>query len=350
MLRTGARASALLAVVSCAGLLAAGAQAARERTTGPDPHSWYSFAPYSDLTSYPPPDLATIRRAAGVKDVTLAFVTAEDNSRCTPAWGGYGSYPAYGSNAYQLAAVKRFRRAGGSVVVSFGGEAGAELATVCKSVKALESAYQQVISAYGATHADFDIEGADNADFAAAKRRAAALAALQTTAATHGRQLDVSLTLPVLPAGLTADDKRVIADTAGGGVSISLVNGMAMDFGDAAAPHPANRMGTYAIDVAKSLRRQLHSVWPSLPDSALQSLIGITPMIGINDTTDEVFTLANASQLVAYTKQHKLGMLSMWQLGRDKQCAQPATTAQVLRARPALARNPQSRARATRAR
>jgi Glycosyl hydrolases family 18 len=335
MKRKGAMASGVAAVVVAVALLAAVGQAASAakagaaRATGPAPHSWYSFAPYADLTSYPPPNLTAIRRDAGVKDVTLAFVTAENDTQCVPTWGGYPSYPAYGSSAYQRAATKAFQRAGGSVVVSFGGEAGAELATVCKTVGALESAYEKVISAYGANHVDFDIEGADNANFAAAKRRAAALAALQTEAARHGRQLSIGLTLPVLPSGLTADDKRLIADTAGGGVSVSLVNGMAMDFGDSAAPSPANKMGTYAIDVAKNLRRQLHSVFPSLNESALASLIGITPMIGINDTSDEVFTLANARQLVAYAKQQKLGMLGMWELGRDSQCAQPVTSAQT---------------------
>lgn len=329
MLRKGTRASGLVAVGLCAGLLAAGARAASDRTTGPDPHSWYSFAPYSDETSYPAPNLTAIRGASGAKDITLAFVTAEENTQCIPTWGGYSSYPASGASAYQLAAIKRFQHKGGAVVISFGGEAGAELATVCKTVGALESAYEKVISAYGATHVDFDIEGADNANFAAAKRRAAALAALQTKAAGRGRQLDVSLTLPVLPTGLTTDDKRVITDTARGGVSISLVNGMAMDFGDSAAPNPANKMGTYAIDVAKNLRRQLHSFWPSLAGSALTSLIGITPMIGINDTSDEVFTLANAQQLVSYAKQQKLGMLSMWELGRDSQCPGPVTSAQT---------------------
>jgi hypothetical protein len=310
--------------------VAGGANATAARgTTGPDPHSWYSFAPYTDLTSYPPPDLTAIRHAAGVRDVTLAFVTAQAGTKCVPTWGGYASYPASGKHAYQRAGIATFQHAGGDVIPSFGGQAGAELATVCKTTKALESAYATVISAYKANHVDFDIEGADVANFAAAKRRATALAALQTQAAARGHQLHVSLTLPVLPTGLTADDKRVIADTADGGVSISLVNGMAMDFGDSAAPHPANKMGTLAIDVANGLRRQLGSIFPSLSRTALNSLIGITPMIGINDTSDEVFTAANATQLATYATANKLGMLSMWQLGRDKQCAQPVTTAQT---------------------
>lgn len=44
--------------------------------------------------------------------------------------------------------------------ISFGGEAGSELARTCTSVSQLEAAYQQVISAYGVNKIDFDIEGA----------------------------------------------------------------------------------------------------------------------------------------------------------------------------------------------
>jgi hypothetical protein len=328
MIRKRAMGSGLAAI--CAGvMLATCAHAVAARATGPAPHSWYAFAPYTDLTAYPPPSLTDIRRAAGVKDVTLAFVTGQAGTECDPTWGGYASYPAAGAHAYQRAAIATFQHAGGAVVPSFGGQAGAELATVCKTVKSLASAYREVISAYKATHVDFDIEGADVANFAAAKRRASALAALQTSAAEHGHQLYISLTLPVLPSGLTADAKRIVTETADAGVSISLVNGMAMDYGDSAAPHPAGKMGAFAIEVADGLKRQLHSVFPSLGTSALNSLIGITPMIGINDTSDEIFTPSDAAQLRQYAKAHKLGMLSMWELGRDKQCAEPVTTAQT---------------------
>ena len=142
-----------------------------------------------------------LRDAAGVRAVTLAFVTAQGGDRCVPSWGGVSAYPASGPGAYELAQLRSYRDAGGSVVPSFGGASGAELATVCGSVGALETAYAKVISAYHVDHLDFDIEGADASNFAAAKRRAAALAGLQTAAATHGRVLRVSLTLPALPSG-----------------------------------------------------------------------------------------------------------------------------------------------------
>jgi hypothetical protein len=322
--------AALAALLSVAVVVGASTEAAgSDRATGPAPHTWYSFAPYAELTDYPPPNFSAIRDAAGVRAVTLAFVTARGGDRCVPSWGGYSAYPASGSGAYELAQLWSYRHAGGSVVPSFGGASGAELATVCGSVSALEAAYAKVISAYHVDHLDFDIEGADASNFAAAKRRAAALAALQTAAATHGRVLRVSLTLPALPSGLTGDAEKVLRETIDGGVSVSLVNGMAMDYGGSVAPHPSGKMAGYAIDVANSLRGQLHAIFPSLGGAALESLIGVTPMIGINDVSDEVFTTANATQLTKFARRHKLGMLSMWQLDRDTQCTRPVSTAQT---------------------
>jgi chitinase len=46
--------------------------------------------------------------------------------------------------------------------------------------------------------------------------------------------------------------------------------------------------------------------------------IGITPMIGVNDTTTEVFTLQNATDLVTWAKgQCYVNRLAFWSLGRD---------------------------------
>ncbi len=104
------------------------------------------------------------------------------------------------------------------------------------------------------------------------------------------------------------------------GVQIGLVNGMAMDYGDSAAPNPAGQMGTYAIDVAQSLYGQLSTLYgTALTSTQLWSMVGVTPMIGVNDASDEVFQLADASQLVSFAKQKGLGRLAMWSLTRDQE-------------------------------
>lgn len=318
-----------MSLIAGAMLLVGVTSAAWASATPPAPGDWYSFAPYVDMSQWPPPAFSSFSSAAGVEDLSLAFVTAESGTACVPTWGGYSAYPAFGSNAYQLSEIDAFRQAGGAVVPSFGGQTGTELANTCGTKSALQTAYQDVISAYGVDHIDFDIEGTEASDFTAAKLRAAALAALQKAAAKKNQVLRVSLTLPVSTSGLTPDALTILQDTVDAGVSISMVNGLAMDYGDGAEPNPKGQMGTYAIDAGEGVYTQLHSIFPTEPAASLEQLIGLTPMIGINNTSDEIFTLANATQLDKWAVKTKIGMLSMWQLNRDKKCPKPVTTTQL---------------------
>ncbi len=278
------------------------------------------FAPYVDMTLYPTYNLVTAMQSAGLKYFTLAFITADSSDE--PAWGGYSTYEVNGGAFDQSirAEINQVRQLGGDVGVSFGGEAGSELAQVITSVPALTSAYQQVITAYGVTHIDFDIEGAAVADAASIDRRSQAIAALEQSAAAAGRTLDVSFTPPVLPTGLTADGLYVIQSALKYGVKISTVNVMAMDFGDSAAPNPAGQMGTCAIDSAESSESQLSSLYgTTLTTSQLWEMIGVTPMIGVNDQSDEIFEPADASQLLAFAESVGMGEISMWSLARDQE-------------------------------
>ena len=276
------------------------------------------FAPYVDTSLYPPFSLTSTAQQTGVKQFNLAFVVAGGSGGCTPEWGGVtpvGSDPV----AAQISAL---RAMGGDVRVSFGGEDGSELAETCTSVTQLEAAYQQVISAYDATKLDFDIEGAAVDNTAANSRRDQALAALQQ----QDKGLQISFTLPVLPSGLTPDGVAVLTGAAQAGVQISAVNVMAMDYGDGPAPNPAGNMGPYAIDAATATDAQVASVL-GISDSAAWPKIAVTPMIGVNDTSDEIFTVANAQQLAAFAASKHLAWLSMWSAGRDQECpggAQPS--------------------------
>src|SRR5205085_9983961 len=101
-------------------------------------------------------------------------------------------------------------------------------------VPTLTAAYQSVVTAYGLTHIDFDIEGAAVADHASIDRRSQAIAAVQKAAAAAGHPLSVWYTLPVLPTGLTADGLYVIQSALKYGVNIAGVNIMTMDYGDSA--------------------------------------------------------------------------------------------------------------------
>jgi hypothetical protein len=85
-------------------------------------------------------------------------------------------------------------------------------------------------------------------------------------------------------------------------------------------------MGSYPIDAATAADAQVASVLGLSADAAW-SRIAVTPMIGVNDVTDEVFTLADARQLAAFAASKHLAWLSMWSAARDTGCsggAQPA--------------------------
>jgi len=210
--------------------------------------------------------------------------------------------------------------------VSFGGAANQELAQVCTTVDTTAAQYQAVVDKYSLASIDFDIEGAATADAASIDRRSKAIAKVQQQARANGRPLQVSLTLPVLQSGLTADGVNIVRSARDNGVDVAVVNVMAMDYGAWAAPNPAGQMGTYATQAATGTHDQLRSLYPSRTDAQLWAMVGVTPMIGQNDVGGEVFTTADARQLTDFARTHHLGRLAMWSANRDSQCAQGVTT------------------------
>lgn len=275
-------------------------------TSGSGTTTSAGFAPYVDTSLYPAFDLLAAATATGVKDYNLAFIT--DGGGCTPKWGGVTDLAGDGV-ASQIGAL---RAKGGDVRVSFGGAAGSELATTCSSAEALATAYGKVVDAFDLTKVDFDVEGGALPDTAANTRRAQAIAKLQQ----QHPSLDVSFTLPVMPEGLTQDGVNLLSNAKSNGVSINTVNIMAMDYG----PAYSGDMGTYAEQAATATQAQVKSVL-GLSDSAAWKAVAVTPMIGVNDVTTEIFKVEDATQLVAFAKSKGLGWLSMWSATRDKQCA-----------------------------
>jgi len=272
-------------------------------------------APYVDLGAWPTPSLPQLAAATGLKDFSLGFII-DGATPCTASW--FGDYDT--STGWDAADFNAIRAAGGDIQPSFGGENGTELAQSCTDVPSLTAQYQSVVDEYGLDRIDFDIEGAAVADHASIDRRSTAIAAVQAAQAAKGRDLKVTLTLPVLPTGLTADGMYVLQSAYSYGVKVTAVNGMAMDFGDSAAPDPAGKMGAYAIQAAQSLRAQIASVWTGLSTAQTWAMVGVTPMIGQNDQADEVFGLSDAQQLITFADQNHLGELAFWAVTRDQAC------------------------------
>ncbi|MFA4861316.1 chitinase [Methanoregula sp.] len=265
------------------------------------------FSPFVDTGLYPDQALSTISGSTGIRYYTLAFITS--GSSGAPTWAGV---IPLGDHHY-LDEVTKVRATGGDVIISFGGASGSELASVVTDADTLQARYQSVIDSYNATWIDFDIEGAAISDAGSVDRRNRVIARLE--AANPG--LRVSYTLPVEPDGLSADGLSLLKNAVKNGVRVDVVNIMTMDFGSYYAPNPEGKMGDYAIEAAESLKTQLQVLYPEKNASQIYRMIGITPMIGRNDVQAEVFTLEDAKKVVTYAKEHGIGLLSMWSLGRD---------------------------------
>ncbi|MCU7727876.1 glycosyl hydrolase family 18 protein [Actinoplanes sp. KI2] len=269
-------------------------------TTQPPASGGLAHAPYVDMGAWPTPSLTTMVTSGNLKNVTLAFITA---SACKAMWfNAYDPRQAWAKD--QIDAV---RARGGDVKISFGGATGIELAQACTSVSALQAEYQAVVSAYALKYIDLDIEGAATADTASVTRRSQALAALQR--ANPG--LRVSFTLPVLPEGLTADGLNVVRSARDAGVNVDLVNVMAMDY------YRTGDYGDFAVQAANSTFAQVKSLYPDRTDAQVWKMVGVTPMLGANDD-GHIYDQADARQLVSFAQGKHLGMLSFWELGRDK--------------------------------
>lgn len=283
-----------------------------------------AFSAYVDVTVTPTYPFETPAGPAQAS-VILSFVVADPGDACTPMWGGAYTLDSAASDLELDRRISQLRRTGGDARVSFGGQAGTELASACTDADALAKAYSAVVDRYDLTGIDLDLEGASLTDTAATARRATAIKQVQDDATAAGRHLSVWLTLPVAPSGLTADGTAVVDAMLAAGVDVAGVNGMTMDFGTAtSAAHP---MSDLVLEAAAALQGQVKSAFSDagvrLNDSQAWSRVGLTPMIGQNDIATEQFTIHDAIVVNTFARDHGVGQLSMWSLNRDGTCTSP---------------------------
>jgi chitinase len=260
----------------------------------------FGVAPYVDMSNNAESELDKAISSAGVKYYTAAFIIG---SGCTPIWGDSQPIGSSPTNAE----IARAQSEGAQTIISFGGAAGAELAQTCTSTGSLTAAYQSVINKYHVNHLDFDIEGAAIADPGSINRRFQAIKALEN----NNAGLVVSLTIPVLQSGPDGNGQAFLNAAHSNGVRVAIVNAMTMDYGGTVSD-----MGAAAISAAKGTLAAAKSAGLTSGFSG----IGITPMIGHNDSAGEVFTKANAQAVVKFANSNGIGRLAFWSVSRDQQC------------------------------
>jgi hypothetical protein len=262
------------------------------------------FSPYIDMAMPADANLSAIAAASGIHNFTLAFVLSSGSGI---GWQGVGtiSDDTLANGTTILSQVQAMQAAGADVTISFGGAAGQEAALTATSAASLQAEYQSVIDRYHVGSLDFDIEGLAVGDQHSITLRDQALVDLK--AANPG--LIISYTLPVLPTGLTADGLNVLASARHDGLAIDVVNIMAMDYGSAV--DNGGQMGIDAIDAAVATEGQIAAL-------GLSAKLGVTPMIGVNDISSEVFSLADAQALLNYAQtDSNIVRLAMWSVARD---------------------------------
>jgi hypothetical protein len=263
--------------------------------------------------------------ASGKATVTLAFATGECG---TENWGGVKGEDLASVN------VPLFMEAGVRYLISTGGAAGS---FTCGSDAGM-SAFIDRWNGPGLVGVDFDIEAGQSTDVIAAL--------MARVKAAHAKypKLRFSLTLATLApsaAGQTTakslgadavDSFNSFGDDTMAAVKSTFafsgapatwpayvtVNLMTMDYGTAGpgicvVADGACDMGQSAIQAAFNLRDK----W-GVPLSAIE----LTPMIGGNDNTTEIFTPANADTVAQFAVSQGLAGVHYWSYDRDVDCVQ----------------------------
>ncbi|WP_063771482.1 chitinase [Streptacidiphilus albus] len=317
---TACAAAALIATgfaapASAAPAAARGGSHGQHQGRAPRPLPAHIFAPYfEDNTANGP---AALSAASGDKYLTLSFIQTPAAGSCDLDWNGNASMPIAWSTFG--ADIAKIRARGGDVVPSFGGynadHAGEEIADSCTDVARIAADYEQVITTYGVSRLDFDVEDNSETDPAGINRRNEAIHLVEQWAARQHRTVQFVYTLSTNMTGLDAPQgvgvlQNAVADHA----RIDIVNIMTFDYYDG-LPH---EMGKDTVTASEAVLGQLHSVYPHKSQAQLWQMLGVTEMIGVDDYgPPEVLTPADALFVEKWAARQGIAELSFWALERD---------------------------------
>jgi GH18 family chitinase len=266
------------------------------------------YAPYFE--TWTGDSLTTTAQQSGARFFTLAFLETLSKTSCTLAWNG-GKTSLVTSNRY-ADDIASLRALGGDVIPSFGGwsadQGGTEIADSCKDVNTIAAAYEDVITRYGVTRLDMDVEGRSLNRTDGIDRRNKALKLVEDWAAAQNRPFQVSYTLPTSASELEPSGVAILQNAVSNHTRVDVVNIMAFDYYD----RTTTDMGTAAVDAANGTAAQLASI-------GLSARVGITLMPGLDDypKKTEKTTVADAQRVLGYAQANGVDTLSIWAIQRD---------------------------------
>jgi Glycosyl hydrolases family 18 len=301
----------LAAVAAFASPAVTGSSAALAATPIPA----HVYAPYFE--TWTSDALTATAEQSGVRYFTLAFLETTSKRSCTLAWNGVKTQ-SVAAGRY-LADIASLRAMGGDVIPSFGGwsadQGGTEIGDSCKDPAAIAAAYEELVVKYGVTRFDMDIEGRSLTKPDGIDRRNAAIAILQTWAASTGRTVQIQYTLPTNANGLGSDSLAVLQNAVANGVRVDIVNPMVFDYYD----RVTTEMGGAAVAASRGLHAQLATLYPTKTNAQLWAMQGLTMMNGVDDYPGrtEVTHLGDAQQVLDFARLKGMSELSIWAIQRD---------------------------------
>ncbi|WP_435745601.1 carbohydrate-binding protein [Microbacterium sp. PMB16] len=276
----------------------------------------FSFSPYKDITRHMDWNTNDLQSAAsgsvkpltgagstfadvpGLNSLTLAFATG---SCANETWAGV-------DKAAMKAQVAKLSAAGVDYTISTGGAAGA---FTCAS----QADFNTFVNTYAGPHLrgiDFDLEGGQTAS------QVESLVAVAKGAEEAYPNLRFSFTIATLAAsdgsfgGVNELGAQSIKAIERAGLKNYTINLMTMDFGPASAGNCVV-VGT-RCDMAASTIQAVKNLQHTFGIDAKR--IEVTPMIGVNDVTDEVVSIKDIAVIADYAKKNLAG-LHIWSLDRD---------------------------------
>jgi hypothetical protein len=272
------------------------------------------YAPYFE--TWTKDSITKIASASRARYLTLAFLQTPGKGSCALTWNGVKSQPVPGKR--YVWQITQLRKIGGDVVPSFGGysadDTGTEIADSCTSVSAIAADYESVVTHYGVTRLDMDVESKSLNNKAGINRRNEAIALVEAWAAAHKRTVQIEYTLGVSPQGLPANARYVLKNAAADGARVDVVNLMAFDYYDG-----TTNMSAAAISAARGAHTELAKIYPHKSAQQIWNIESITLLPGIDDNPNkkEVTTLADTSSVLSFAQSKQMTELTIWAIQRD---------------------------------
>ena len=269
--------------------------------------NWYASAPYDMPLDNNPPNLTQVMSATGEKAYVLAFVLAQNETTCAPAWDGGSSVVS--SSDSVASQINALRADGGDVAVSFGGYNGTKLGQVCGSAAATAAAEQTVISTYGLHAIDLDLEEPEYESSSAIANELGAAQIIQA----NNPGIYISVTMPGTTSGTGWFGEQLLDEAKTLGFTPNAFTIMPFDGGFSGA--------SSQISALESFNSILMSTfgWSSATAYAHE---GVSSMNGRTDSA-EYFYQSDFQSVLTWAESVGLARYSYWDVNRDLECNPP---------------------------